>query len=318
MPQRKHSGSLPACRKLWARALYLVSAVFLASAETFFCSSNSHMNTDFRHESTDHLNAVAQCQRTEHDGRVMTWRAYGAGTPLVLLHGGHGSWLHWARNIETLAASHHVLVPDLPGFGESDALPPETSFPGFVDAIGKSIDTLLGPGADIDLVGFSFGGLVAAELAARRKGVRKLALLGPAGHGERRRQAAALINWRFAKDEQKLLANLGQNLAVSMLHGPVDSLALEIHRYSCVHTRYRSKATSRTPILPTTLKQLDLPIFMLWGEHDATGVPEEIGPMLQDGRRERKWEIIRASGHWVQHEAAEEVNQRLLDWFSLR
>lgn len=100
-----------------------------------------------------------------------------------------------------------------------------------------------------------------------------------------------------------------------MLHGPIDPLALEIHRHSCVHTRYRSKQTSRSPVLPAVLEQLHLPILMVWGEHDATGVPQEIGPQYQDARPERHWKIIRGVGHWVQYEAADVANDLLLDWF---
>ncbi|MCD6078130.1 MAG: alpha/beta hydrolase fold protein, partial [Ramlibacter sp.] len=50
----------------------------------------------------------------------VVWHAWGAGAPLVLLHGGSGSWTHWIRNVEALAvAGRRVLVPDLPGFGDS-------------------------------------------------------------------------------------------------------------------------------------------------------------------------------------------------------
>lgn len=248
-------------------------------------------------------------------GRVVSWRRYGAGAPLVLIHGGHGSWLHWVRNIERLAAAHEVWVPDMPGFGASDALAPETGFLEFVDALAASIDQALGRGRVMDLAGFSFGSVVAAQLALRRGAVRKLALLGSTGHGGRRREAAPMVNWRRSSAPQDMLADLKHNLEVLMLRGPVDPLALEIHRYSCVQTRYRSKQTSQSPVLPAVLAQLQLPMLMLWGEHDATGVPQEIGPLYQDGRAERQWTSIPGSGHWVQYEAAEAVNDVLLDWF---
>ncbi|MDB5843914.1 MAG: hydrolase-like protein, partial [Polaromonas sp.] len=54
----------------------------------------------------------------------MVWRCWGEGAPVVLLHGGSGSWTHWIRNIPTLVAcSRQVWAPDLPGFADS-ASPP--------------------------------------------------------------------------------------------------------------------------------------------------------------------------------------------------
>ena len=50
---------------------------------------------------------------------TMVWHTWGAGAPLVMLHGGSGSWAHWLRNIGTVvAAGRMACVPDLPGFGE--------------------------------------------------------------------------------------------------------------------------------------------------------------------------------------------------------
>ena len=52
-------------------------------------------------------------------GRVH-WVGAGRGEPIVLLHGLGNNCLVWRRVIPTLAASHRVIVPDLPGFGHSD------------------------------------------------------------------------------------------------------------------------------------------------------------------------------------------------------
>ena len=69
---------------------------------------------------------AAEAQRIETpcgDGS-MVWRVWGSGPPLVLLHGGYGSWMHWIRNVLVLAREFTVIAPDLPGLGES-ATPPE-------------------------------------------------------------------------------------------------------------------------------------------------------------------------------------------------
>jgi pimeloyl-ACP methyl ester carboxylesterase len=273
------------------------------------------METGSELEVIAHLDRLAKRHLIEHDGRLQCWREFGAGSPLVLLHGGHGSWLHWARNIEALAASHRVLVPDMPGYGDSDALPAGSGFEGIVDALDASLDQLLGAGTAFDLAGFSFGGVIAGWLATRRGHVRRLALLGAVGHGSRRRQAGAMLSWQDAVDEPTMLAHLRHNLGVLMLHGPIDALALEIHRRSCVRTRFQSKKTSMSPVLTDALARLEIPVLMLWGEHDPTGDPGEIGPLWRGARAERVHDTIPAAGHWVQYEAAEEVNRRLAGWF---
>src|SRR3989304_255357 len=75
----------------------------------------------------------------------MVWRIWGEGPPLVLLHGASGSWTHWIRNVLPLAARFRVLVPDMPGFGDSDApLDPHTA-PGLADLVASGLDVLLPP-----------------------------------------------------------------------------------------------------------------------------------------------------------------------------
>jgi pimeloyl-ACP methyl ester carboxylesterase len=267
----------------------------------------------------EHFDRIARRHLIEHEGRIMCWREFGGGPatapPLVLLHGGHGTWLHWLRNIDALASAQRLLVPDLPGYGESDALPLDAGLEGLVDMVGATLDQLVGENTAFDLAGFSFGGVVAGCLAAQRGGVRRLALLGAVGHGKRRRQSGGLLGWQDAADEQAIRATMRHNLGVLMLHGPIDDLALDIHHRSCIRTRYVSKKISLSPVLTHALARLDMPVLMLWGEHDTTGDPHEVGPLWQADRPERAYEVIAGAGHWVQYEAAIEVNRRLADWF---
>src|SRR6185437_11167803 len=90
---------------------------------------------------------------------------------------------NWFRVMAPLAARFRVLAPDLPGFALSGeiALEPPLGLR-VADTIARWLDALSLPPADI--VGTSFGGLVALRLAQRVPArVRRLALLAPAGLG---------------------------------------------------------------------------------------------------------------------------------------
>ncbi len=255
---------------------------------------------------------------TTHRGRQVVWRELGSGPPLVLLHGGHGSWLHWARNIEALAARFTVLLPDMPGYGDSDA-PAEPTLASLVGLLQATLDQVLGVTTPIGLVGFSFGGLVAATLAVQRGRIQRMALLGPGGHGGPRRPAGALVSWRAAKesgDDEALAQVMRHNLGLHMLHAPasIDTQALRIHTDACLSTRFYSKAISHAGGLAAALKLYPGPLLLSWGEHDVTAVPDQAALALREGRADCTTHIVPGGGHWVQYERAAAVNEMLLEW----
>lgn len=112
----------------------------------------------------------------ERAGHRIHWTEFGAGPPLLLVHGLGSSGADWAFQIPPLAASHRVIVPDLRGSGRSvDARGP-FSIPQFADDLWALLDAL---GAEQPrLVGFSLGGAVALEMALARPGaVARLATI---------------------------------------------------------------------------------------------------------------------------------------------
>ena len=86
------------------------------------------------------LQAQAKRHVVQTPGGGVCWRGFGAGPALVLVHGGHGSWLHWVRNIEALSRSFTVWVPDLPGYGDSD----DAATGGLSDLLDSTL-TMLAP-----------------------------------------------------------------------------------------------------------------------------------------------------------------------------
>lgn len=254
------------------------------------------------------------------NGCPVVFRRLGEGPPLVLLHGGHGSWLHWIRNLETLSKKHTLWLADMPGYGESGVPEGEQTLDLIVDTLAAAVDRLL-DGQPFDIAGFSFGGLCAATLAARRPAVRRVALLGPGGHGQARRERLGMLNWKDLPPGEERDARLHHNLAALMLHdtAAIDPVALALHRDSCVKTRYRSKNLSRRgALLPAleTLAARQVPVLLAWGEYDVTAVPSQAGPAMLAGAPHAELVIVPNAGHWLQYEAAEATERLLLQWLA--
>ena len=273
------------------------------------------------HRLIEGVAALATVYDAQHGGRRVRWRRFGNDAmqpPLVLLHGGHGSWMHWVRNVEPLSVGRTVWLPDMPGFNDSDTPAAPTGAQGpldpLLDALAATLDSLVGAGTTIDLGGFSFGGLVAAQFMQRRGGVRRLALLGSGGHGMRGRRAVEMVNWRAAKDREEERAALLHNIGALMLHDPaaIDALAFAVHDLSCHGTRFRSKEiASAGGGLQSALDAFAGPALLIWGEHDVTADARPLVAQLTAGHPRREGVVVDGAGHWVQYERADEVNARL-------
>jgi pimeloyl-ACP methyl ester carboxylesterase len=270
------------------------------------------------------IDALSTHHDAVHEGVRVRWRRFGTDIsrpPLVLLHGGHGSWMHWLRNAEALSADRTLWLPDMPGFNESDApprvAPGEDPLQPLLAALGGTLDQLIGAGTVIDLGGFSFGGLTAARFGAGRGAVRRLALIGSGGHGTLRRMTAQMINWRAAPDREAERAALLHNLAALMLHdaSAIDELAFAIHDISCHGTRFRSKEVSQSGGLQQAIGTMSVPTLLLWGEFDVTADPRPLVAQLASEGPAREGVVIDGAGHWAQYERADEVNARLVEFF---
>lgn len=89
----------------------------------------------------------------------------GSGKPLVLVHGYLGGSAQWQDQLAAFAATHDVIAPDLPGFGQADALAGPSCIADFASAVVAFLDRL-GIGS-FTLLGHSMGGMIAQDIAAR-------------------------------------------------------------------------------------------------------------------------------------------------------
>lgn len=242
----------------------------------------------------------------------------GAGDPLLLIHGGHGSWAHWIANIAVLAQHRRVLALDMPGFGES------ADPGGLLDladyaAVVSALIAKLGL-RNVALAGFSFGTLVAATAAvAEPDAVTALVLVNPPGVGDR--TAAALALPQRLSDlakEQGLRAGVTGTLKEMMLcnHERINDDLVSLIVECVTRTRYPTRHVSRQSKMIPILENVRQRAMVIFGgndpfhSHDLEGRSERVDRAL--GAPVTK--IIPSAAHWVQYDRPDQFNQTLLDF----
>ncbi|WP_374354051.1 alpha/beta fold hydrolase [Thermomonas sp.] len=101
---------------------------------------------------------------------------------VVMLHGFTGSKENWYPLAAALGGRYRVLIPDLPGWGESERKPGAVY--GFTEQAAnvEAFIRALSPGKPVVLLGHSMGGGIAAVAAARYpREIAKVGLLDAAG-----------------------------------------------------------------------------------------------------------------------------------------
>ena len=248
----------------------------------------------------------------------MVWRQWGEGPPLLLFHGGYGSWTHWLRNIDALSARYRVIAADLPGLGDSGTPIPPFAPEGLAAIISRGIDTVLPGGERFHLAGFSFGAMLGSFVAAARGAqLRSMTLVGSASMGLRRAPMTPMEPARRHMSAAEIADLQRANLAILMFaeKGRIDDLAVRLQVENVARARVKSRAFAPQNLLGAVLPRITAPLGGIWGERDITAYPwvEDRRDMLRRAQPDAFFAIIPGAGHWVMYEAAEAFNRVLLD-----
>jgi pimeloyl-ACP methyl ester carboxylesterase len=209
---------------------------------------------------------------TEHTNTKLTVRGCnitlmrgGAGRPLLMLHGagGAGSWL---PTMADLAARHDVIVPEHPGFGASDTPDWLDTIPDLANFYLDFLDQL--DLKNVDLVGFSLGGWIAAELAARNTSrLASLTLVAAPGIHVK---GVAQVDSFLRNDEQRVR---------DFFHDPkrADEMLKHLSRPELEDVNLKNRTTTAKliwqprgydPHLHKWLHRIDVPTLLVWGDDD--------------------------------------------------
>lgn len=258
------------------------------------------------------------------------------GTVLVMLHGLRGTH-HGLESIVARLPDQRVVVPDLPGFGESSPMTEHRhDVAGYACAIIELIERIADRQSPVVLLGHSFGSVIAARVAARAPElVRRLVLVNPIAAPPRRGSLAVMARvvsayyWlgkalprRFGK---ALLSSRWVVLAVS--HQMVRTKDKRLQRFvHDNHLRYFSRFHSpavlcesyESSIRDAVLEHapsLTMPTLLIAGETDDIAPPAG-QRVLAERLAEAELVVLPEVGHLVHYEtpaAAARAIRRFLD-----
>jgi pimeloyl-ACP methyl ester carboxylesterase len=238
-------------------------------------------------------------------GRDQVLLRLGEGDPLLFLHGAGGLEPD-DPFVLALARSHSVIAPIAPGFVDSADLDDIED----VHDLAMHYDDLLDAlGLDsVAVVGHSFGGMAAAELAAHHpRRVRRLALIAPVGLWNDDDPVADV----FAATPQELPAMLwsdpmhpgAQRMAPG--DGPPDpAVLIPALRGMAAVAKLLWPIPERG--LARRLRRISAPTLLLWGEDDAV-VPASYADRFAAAMPDARKVILPGGGHMVAVERLDEA-----------
>ena len=194
----------------------------------------------------------------------------GHGDPLVVIHGGGDGATSWLQNVEELSRYYTVYVPDLPGFGRSQAMSDRfdlSEFTSFVEDFSHNLGL-----KRFHLVGHSLGGGIALQYALKfPQKITRLVLVSSMCLGKE------LALWVRFLSHSALAKSLGE-AGIAVLKAVIWLVKLFYAPFEFINPLSRVKMTigksmttvkGQTTVLLNRLSGLEVPTLLVWGARDG-------------------------------------------------
>ncbi|MEP6590464.1 MAG: alpha/beta hydrolase [Gemmatimonadota bacterium] len=184
----------------------------------------------------------------EHDGVKLYYETYGAGEPLLLVHGNGGSIGNFAAQIEYFKQHYRVIAMDSRDQGRSADSDGPITYEQMTDDLAALLDHLQLD--SVNVLGWSDGGIEALLLGIRhptkvRKLVAMAANLNPSSEA-------------IYPETEKLVKAMLAGMTDSMKHTPQGKRDFKV----------TSTMLKEPHIAPAMLGQIKAPTLILGGDHD--------------------------------------------------
>jgi pimeloyl-ACP methyl ester carboxylesterase len=241
-------------------------------------------------------------------------RQGGTGEPLLVLHSELGV-PGWLRTYELLAQHYTVYVPSLPGFGQSarpDWIISIRDLAAWVTWFTRDLK-LLKP---LNVIGFSMGGWIAAEIATVNAAIfKKMVLVGAAGLKPEEGQV-----WDYFVNSGKeafeaAFYDPAQSPEYAQYYDkvwtPEEAEQVEINREMAARLLWKPYMRSHT--LSALLRGVATPTLIVWGREDRI-IPLDACQLYQRAIKGATAEILDRCGHMPEMEQPDAFVKAVLDF----
>src|SRR3954464_14509118 len=243
---------------------------------------------------------------------------YGSGPPLVLMHSLLSDRASFDRIVPELSQSFRVVVPELPGFGQSEAV--GGGLAAVADRMAGAVDDCA-DGEDVIVLGNGYGGFVALQMAIRHPNIATKLILADCGAAFSEAGRDAFRNMAAAAKTKGLSAIT--DVAMRRLFAP------EFQAENPDLMRDRREAFRRTDPevfrtacealaelgLRPQLGQVKVPVLVVVGEHDEA-TPPPMSHEIAAGLPQARLKIIPGCAHVPQLQAPQAFLGAIRDFLS--
>ena len=229
------------------------------------------------------------------------WRK-GAGRPVLFLHPGDGLDPE-DEFLNALASDHEVIAPWHPGFGHSDM--PE-GWVGVDDLAYFYLDLMDHLDlSDVALIGSSFGGWIAAEIAVRGSNrLNRLVLIDALGIKIGDRTTRDITDFHFTdRTELEKLKWANPEGRQPDLMSYDDAALTAVVRSREAFTHFGWRPYMHNPALARWLHRISTPSLVLWGAQDGIVTPD-YGRAYAERIAGARFETIANAAHFPHIEQA--------------
>ncbi len=239
----------------------------------------------------------------------VNYAVFGQGKPFLILHGWGSKYDRWRSVGELLAEKgFKIFIPDLPGFGKSQALTNPWSLDDYVEWIFEFSNSVPELKNSFYLLGNSFGGAVAAKFSIKyNQKIEKLFLV-----------AAACVRKKTFKN--KFFEKISKVVKVFSFLPFYDFAKKFFYKFFIGSYDYlKSDEVMKKTFLKVVSEDLSeklafvrVPTIIIWGDKDES-TPLYQAKIIHKKIQDSKLVVISDGDHYLQHKIPEILTQKILE-----